>query len=112
MASLERLTAKEVVLKDIETAAGPVSVRYSPTGWNARVEREVQAAIDHNMPAAMMIPSFLGLVREWDLKEKDADKEPIPLTTKALDPVPTEILGQIIEAINKDMSPDPKTESS
>jgi len=59
--------------------------------------------------ATMAVEMALKLVRSWDLKREETDKEPIPLTREELRTVPTTVLSMIFEAIAEDRRPNAET---
>lgn len=109
-ATLKTLRSKTKSLA-IDIDGETITVQYTPRGYTAEIEDQIMAALGENRPSAMMIPAMLALVMKWDLSEEKG-KPPIPLTPEGLRDVPTEILGEIVNAVTEDMNPKGATESA
>lgn len=101
-----RVSAVRNATACVKVAVGDdeLTVRYAPNRYTPRFEEQLQAAGEKSLSLARMVAA---LVIEWDLLG-DED-EPYPLTQEALAELGVKFLSDVVGAIVRDVSPNPKS---
>lgn len=113
-ATLKSLTSKTNKLAiTIDDDPAAITVWYTTRRLTPKRQREIEQLLkDGASDMDSVIQQFLIMVDRWDFKADEADKEPIPLTTEALEDISIEILGEVLDQIVANMSPKGPTDGS
>ena len=107
-ATLGKLIAQHPTVK-VPVGDDSMTVTYNAHAFDQATEEELSDFQAAGKGATMAVEMALKLVRSWDLKREETDKEPIPLTREELRTVPTTVLSMIFEAIAEDRRPNAET---
>src|SRR5579883_2852791 len=75
-----------------------INLVYYPDAITPKINTMVQKLSGETDGTPYMIEVCLSLIREWDLRRKPDDKEPLPLVAESFEHVPYPVLGQIFRS--------------
>ena len=102
------------ILKPLETIAIPfgeeaVTVTYRPQYLTPEFEEKLKGLNTEDKATEAFLELFCSLIAKWDLKEDDADAEPIKISPATLKRVPYDILGDILNRVQEAVVPNQPT---
>lgn len=112
--------AKTEVPLTVQTASGPVAIRYRPHAMTPQLEADIAKGSDNEDPASVLKRAFCALVSWIDIvgplfnDNNDlvvAENAHIPVTPEIVGLLPSRLLIQIFQAVQEDMGGGPKPDS-
>ncbi len=96
------------LVRDRRTVTVPVgdeslTVTYRPSGFTPETEARLRQYADDQRGGAALVALLADCLVDWDLLAEDG--EPVPISIKTLNSLPTLFLSQVVQAISEDMRP-------
>ena len=96
------------LVRDRRTVTIPIGdeslmVTYRPSGFTSETEARLRQYANNQRGGAALVALLVDTLVEWDLLDESG--KPLPINVKTLNGLPTLFLGQVVQAISKDMRP-------
>lgn len=93
----------------VQIGSETVNVVYRPSYLTPEFEDAIKGLNEESKATEAFLTLFSKLVVSWDLKQNDDDEQPIEVSIDGLKPIPYEILGQILTAVQEAILPNEPT---